>query len=146
VVDPLLTDLYEFTMAAALLAEGKAAEPATFSLFVRNLPPNRGYLVAAGLHESARFLRDWRFDGEAIGRLGRTAPFDPEFLDWLREVRFSGRVRAVPEGRIIFANEPLVEIDAPFGEAQLLETVLLFLFTFPTAVATKRPTGRGGPG
>jgi nicotinate phosphoribosyltransferase len=137
VVDPLLTDLYEFTMAAALLAEGRAESPATFSLFVRNLPPGRGYLVAAGLHEAARFLRELRFEGEAVARLGRTATFDPAFLDWLRDVRFTGRVRAVPEGRIVFANEPLIEIDAPFGVAQLLETILLNLFTFPTAVTTK---------
>jgi nicotinate phosphoribosyltransferase len=137
VVDPLLTDLYEFTMAAALLAEGKAEEPATFSLFVRNLPPTRGYLVAAGLHEAVRFLRAWHFDAESVARLGATAPFDPGFLEWLRGVRFTGRVRAVPEGRLVFANEPLIEIDAPFGAAQLLETILLNLFTFPTAVATK---------
>jgi len=137
VVHPLLTDLYEFTMAAALLAEGRADAPAIFSLFIRNLPPSRGFLVAAGLHEAVRFLREWRFDEEAVARLGRAAPFDPAFLDWLSEVRFSGRVRAVPEGRIVFANEPLIEVDAPFGAAQLLETVLLNLFTFPTAVTTK---------
>jgi nicotinate phosphoribosyltransferase len=136
-VDPLLTDLYEFTMAAAVLADGMAEQPATFSLFIRSLPPSRGYLVAAGLHEAVRFLREWRFDVEAVGRLGRVAPFDPAFLDWLGEVRFTGRVRAVPEGRIVFANEPLMEVDAPFGAAQLLETVLLNLFTFPTAVTTK---------
>lgn len=136
-MDPLLTDLYEFTMAAALLAEGRADAPATFSLFVRNLPPSRGFLVAAGLHDTVRFLRAWRFDDEAVARLGRAAPFDPAFLDWLRDVRFTGRVRAVPEGRIVFANEPLIEVDAPFGAAQLLETVLLNLFTFPTAVTTK---------
>ncbi|HEU5448432.1 MAG TPA: nicotinate phosphoribosyltransferase [Acidimicrobiia bacterium] len=136
-MDPLLTDLYEFTMAAALLAEGRAEAPATFSLFVRNLPPSRGFLVTAGLHETVRFLREWRFDDDAVARLSRTAPFDRAFLDWLREVRFSGRVRAVPEGRIVFANEPLIEVDAPFGAAQLLETVILNLFTFPTAVTTK---------
>jgi nicotinate phosphoribosyltransferase len=136
-VDPLLTDLYEFTMAAALLAEGRADAPATFSLFVRNLPPGRGFLVAAGLHDAVRFVRGLRFDDEAVARLGRVAPFDPAFLDWLRGVRFTGRLRAVPEGRIVFANEPLIEITAPFGVAQLLETVLLNLFTFPTAVTTK---------
>ncbi|MGH9009735.1 MAG: nicotinate phosphoribosyltransferase [Acidimicrobiia bacterium] len=136
-MDSLLTDLYEFTMAAALVAEGRADAPATFSLFVRNLPPSRGFLVAAGLHEAVRFLKEWRFDDETVGRLGRTAPFDPAFLDWLREVRFTGRVRAVPEGRVVFANEPLIEVDAPFGAAQLLETLLLNLFTFPTAVTTK---------
>jgi nicotinate phosphoribosyltransferase len=136
-VDPLLTDLYEFTMAAALVAEGRADAPATFSLFVRNLPPTRGYLVAAGLHEAVRFLRHWRFDGADIARLAAVAPFDPAFLEWLREVRFTGRVRAVPEGRVIFADEPLLEVDAPFAVAQLLETVLLTQLTFPTAVTTK---------
>jgi nicotinate phosphoribosyltransferase len=137
VVDPLLTDLYEFTMAAALLAEGKAEAPATFSLFVRDLPPTRGYLVAAGLHDAVRFLREWSFSHDDVARLAAAAPFDPAFLDWLRGVRFTGRVRAVPEGRIVFANEPLLEVDAPFGAAQLLETVLLTQMTFPTAVTTK---------
>src|SRR5205085_4487883 len=124
-VDPLLTDLYEFTMAAALVAEGRADEPATFSLFVRNLPPSRGYLVAAGLHDAARFLREWRFDEDALARLRRTAPFDPAFLEWLGDLRFTGRVRAVPEGRVVFAAEPLIEVDGPFGAGQLLETILL---------------------
>ena len=145
-VDPLLTDLYEFTMAAAVLAEGRADEPATFSLFIRNLPPTRGYLVAAGLHEAVRFLHHWRFDDDAVARLAATAPFDPAFLDWLRAVRFTGRVRAVPEGRLVFAGEPLLEIDAPFGQAQLLETALLFLLTFPTAVATKAARCREAAG
>ena len=144
--DPLLTDLYEFTMSAALVAERRADEPATFSLYVRNLPPGRGYLVAAGLHDAVRFLRDWRFDDDALARLAAAAPFDPPFLDWLRDVHFTGRVRAVPEGRIVFASEPLLEIDGPFGEAQLLETALLFLLTFPTAVATKAARCREAAG
>jgi nicotinate phosphoribosyltransferase len=146
VVDPLLTDLYEFTMAAALAAEGRAEAPSTFSLFIRRLPPNRGYLVAAGLHRAVRFLRDWRFDDDAVARLTRTAPFDPAVLDWLRELRFTGRVRAVPEGRLVFAGEPLLEIDGPFGAGQLLETVLLNLLTFPTAVATKAARCREAAG
>src|SRR5688572_27597263 len=133
-------------MVAALLAEGRAEAPATFSLFVRNLPPSRGFLVAAGLHETLRCLRGWRFDDEAVARLSRAAPFDPAFLDWLREVRFTGRVRAVPEGRIVFANEPLLEVDAPFAEAQLLETLLLTSMTFPTAVATKTARCRDAAG
>ena len=145
-MDPLLTDLYEFTMAAAILAEGRADSPATFSLFVRNLPPSRGFLVAAGLHEAVRLLQGWGFDGADVDQLAAVAPFNPGFLDWLREVRFTGRVRAVPEGRIVFAGEPLIEIDAPFGAAQLLETVLLFLFTFPTAVATKAARCREAAG
>jgi nicotinate phosphoribosyltransferase len=145
-VDPLLTDLYEFTMAAALVAEGRGDAPATFSLFVRNLPPGRGYLVAAGLHDAVRFLQGWRFDDRAVARLARAAPLDPTFLDWLRGVRFTGRVRAVPEGRVVFAGEPLLEIDAPFAEAQLLETVLLTQLTFATAVATKAARCRDAAG
>jgi nicotinate phosphoribosyltransferase len=145
-VDPLLTDLYEFTMAAALVAAGRGDAPATFSLFVRNLPPGRGYLVAAGLHDAVRFLRDWRFDDDAVSRLDRAAPFDPAFLDWLRGVQFTGRIRAVPEGRVVFAGEPLLEIDAPFAEAQLLETVLLTRLTFATAVATKAARCREAAG
>ena len=141
-MDPLLTDLYEFTMAAAFLAEGRAEAPATFSLFVRNLPPGRGYLVAAGLHDALRFLRDWSFDAEARSRLAAVtrqlgAPFDAAFLDWMAGLRFTGRVRAVPEGRIVFASEPLLEVDGPLGAVQLLETALLNLLTYPTAVATK---------
>ena len=104
-MDPLLTDLYEFTMAAALVAEGRADEPATFSLFVRNLPASRGFLVTAGLHEVVRFLREWRFGEADVARLAAAAPFDRAFLDWLSGVRFTGRVRAVPEGRIVFAND-----------------------------------------
>jgi len=145
-VDPLLTDLYEFTMAAALVADGRGDATATFSLFVRSLPPSRGYLVAAGLQNAVCFLRKWAFDDEALARLRRVAPFDPAFLDWLSEVRFTGRVRAVPEGRLVFANEPLIEIDAPFAAAQLLETILLNLFTFPTAVATKAARCREAAG
>jgi nicotinate phosphoribosyltransferase len=145
-VDPLLTDLYEFTMAAALLAEGRADAPATFSLFVRSLPPTRGYLVAAGLHDAVRALRNWAFDEDAVTRLARAAPFDPTFLDWLRELRFTGRIRAVPEGRLVFASEPLLEVDGPFAAAQLLETILLNLFTFPTAVATKAARCREAAG
>jgi nicotinate phosphoribosyltransferase len=136
-VDPLLTDLYEFTMAAAFVAEGRGDAPATFSLFVRRLPPTRGYLVAAGLHDAIRFIRRWRFDDAALAQLARVASLDRAFLDWLRERHFTGRVRAVPEGRIVFAGEPLLEIDAPLAAAQLLETVLLNQLTFPTAVATK---------
>ena len=145
-VDPLLTDLYEFTMASALVAEGRADAPATFSLYVRSLPSTRGYLVAAGLHRAARFLWEWRFDDDVLARLRRTAPFDPAFLEWLGDLRFTGRVRAVPEGRLMFAAEPLIEVDGPFAAAQLLETILLNLFTFPTTVATKAARCREAAG
>jgi len=136
-VDPLLTDLYELTMAAALLAEGRAEVPATFSLFIRRLPPSRAFLVAAGLDDALAALADFHFTGEDVATLARVASFEPQFLEWLRDVRFTGRVRAVPEGRIIFANEPLLEVEAPFAVAQLLETCLLNIVTLQTTLATK---------
>jgi nicotinate phosphoribosyltransferase len=133
----LLTDLYELTMAAALVAEGKAEVPAVFSLFVRDLPPNRGYLVAAGLEDVIAYLDGLRFTGDDLAGLARLGRFDPAFLDWLAELHFSGTVRAIPEGRIVFADEPLLEVRAPFGVAQLLETWLLNQVTLQTVLATK---------
>jgi nicotinate phosphoribosyltransferase len=133
----LLTDLYEFTMAAALVAEGRADLESVFSLYIRRHPPSRGFLVAAGLNDVLDFLDQLHFSSEDVGALGRLFPFDPSFLDWLSTVRFTGRVRAVPEGRIVFADEPLLEIEAPFGVAQLLETYLLNQVTVSTTLATK---------
>lgn len=142
----LLTDLYEFTMAAALVAQGKAAVTSVFSLFIRRVPPSRGFLVAAGLDDVLQFLHDLHFSPEDVAALERLFPFDRAFLDWLAGVRFSGRVRAVPEGRIVFADEPLVEIEAPFAVAQLLETYLLNQVTFQTALATKAARCRHAAG
>jgi nicotinate phosphoribosyltransferase len=133
----LLTDLYELTMAAALVAEGKAEVPAVFSLFIRDLPPNRGYLVAAGLEDVLAYLDGLRFTGDDLAGLARLGRFDPAFLDWLGELHFTGTVRAVPEGRIVFADEPLLEVRARFGAAQLLETWLLNQVTLQTVLATK---------
>ncbi|MGH9040166.1 MAG: nicotinate phosphoribosyltransferase, partial [Acidimicrobiia bacterium] len=142
----LLTDLYEFTMAAALVAEGKADLPSVFSLFVRRLPPSRGFLVAAGLDDVLRFLDGLGFSASDVDALGRQFPFDPAFLDWLSQVRFTGRVRAVPEGRIVFAGEPLLEIEAPFALAQLLETYVLNQVTLQTTLATKAARCRHAAG
>ena len=133
----LLTDLYELTMTAALFADGRAEVPTVFSLFVRSLPPSRGYLVAAGLDDVLAHLERFRFTGDDLDGLRSLALFDAPFLDWLGELRFSGRVRAVPEGRLVFGSEPLVEVRAPFGLAQLLETYLLNQVTLQTVLATK---------
>jgi nicotinate phosphoribosyltransferase len=146
VPDVLLTDLYELTMAAALVAEGAVDTPSVFSLFIRNAPRSRGYLVAAGLDDVLAFLESFRFTEEDLAALGRLISFDSAFLDWLAGLRFSGTVRAVPEGRIVFPNEPLIEITAPFGEAQLLETWLLNQVTFQTVLATKAARCRHAAG
>ena len=132
----LLTDLYELNMAASYLRRGMD-QPATFSLFVRRLPPGRGFLVAAGLEPCLAFLEDFRFEEDELEWLGRELRFEASDLDAFREVRFEGEVWAVPEGRVVLANEPILEITAPIAVAQLVETYLLNVITFQTTIASK---------
>ncbi|CNE42117.1 nicotinate phosphoribosyltransferase [Mycobacterium tuberculosis] len=132
----LLTDLYEVTMAASYLRRGMTG-PATFSLFVRNLPPGRGFLIAGGLADCLSFLEGYRFTREDLDYLATEQRFDDGALRALERLRFTGDVRAVPEGRVVFAGEPLLEVTAPIAEAQLVETVLLNHITFQSTIATK---------
>jgi nicotinate phosphoribosyltransferase len=136
VTGALLTDLYELNMAASYLRRGMVG-PATFSLFVRRLPPNRGFLVNAGLQDCLDFLERFRFDEDELAYLGDTLGFDRAALEAFRGLRFTGDVWAVPEGRIVFAGEPILEVTAPIAEGQLVETALLNVVTFQTTVASK---------
>ena len=131
----LLTDLYELNMAASYLRRQMTA-PATFSLFVRRLPPERGFLVAAGIEDCLDALEAYSFDERDLAYLA-TLGFDDVALEGFSHLRFSGEVRAVPEGRIVFASEPLLEVTAPIAEAQLVETILLNQMTFQTTLASK---------
>lgn len=131
----LLTDLYELNMAASYLHRGMAAD-ATFSLFVRKLPPGRGFLVAAGLRDCLTYLEGFRFEPADLSYLASQG-FDRPTLDGFESLRFTGDVWAVPEGRIILANEPVLEVTAPIAEAQLVETYLLNQVTFQTTLASK---------
>jgi nicotinate phosphoribosyltransferase len=132
----LLTDLYELNMAASYLRRDMHQE-ASFSLFVRRLPPGRGFLVAAGLEPCLEFLEDFRFEEDELTYLGEHLGFDDQTLSAFGDLRFEGDVWAVPEGRIVLANEPLLEITAPIAVAQLVETYLLNVITFQTAIASK---------
>lgn len=135
--DPgLFTDLYELTMAQSYWREGMAGH-ATFSLFVRELPPDRGYLVAAGLDQALESLQAFHIGPDAATWLKDLGQFDEAFLAWLAGVRFTGAVRAVPEGTLIFADEPLLEVTAPILEAQLVESTVLNAIHYQTLVATK---------
>ena len=123
-------------MAAAYIRSG--VEPtATFSLFVRRLPPERGFLLAAGLEDVLEYLRVLRFTDEALVWLGSLGRFEPAFLERLRDLRFTGEVRALPEGTVVFAGEPILEITAPLVEAQLVESAVINLVHLPTLVASK---------
>ena len=136
----LNTDLYQLTMMAGYLHGGITGR-STFELFVRELPPRRGYLVAAGLEQALEFLEQLRFTDEQIRYL-RTVPAlarAPErfFSEQLPALRFTGDVWAVAEGEAVFAQEPLVRVSAPAAEAQLVETALLAIVTFQTTIASK---------
>ena len=132
----LFTDLYELTMAQAYFSQGMH-QPATFSLTVRSYPPNRGYLVSAGLDDVLDFLSRLHFDSDAIQYLQSTGMFTNDFLAYLADIRFTGSVRAIPEGRLFFADEPLLEITAPIIEAQLVETYVINQMNLQTSLATK---------
>jgi len=135
----LLTDLYELTMAAGYF-QNRFDVRTTFELFVRNLPPRRNYLVAAGLEQALAFLENVRFSEGEISYL-RSLPvfryvhFD--FFDYLSRFRFAGDVQALPEGTIYFPGEPLLRVTAPIVEAQLVETSLLSILHFQTLIASK---------
>jgi nicotinate phosphoribosyltransferase len=132
----LLTDLYELNMAASYLRRGME-QPATFSLFVRDLPARWGFLVVCGLHRCLEFLESFRFEDEDLAFLAESQGYPDETLEAFRELRFEGDVRAVPEGRLVFPDEPLLEVTAPLPQAQLAETYLLNQITYQTAVASK---------
>ncbi|MFO8007584.1 MAG: nicotinate phosphoribosyltransferase [Candidatus Brocadiia bacterium] len=135
----LCTDLYELTMAAAYFELGMT-RPAAFELFVRELPPNRSYLVTAGLEQALSYLQELHFTGEQIDYLRGLPVFDrieDGFFDLLADFTFSGTVRAMPEGALAFGDEPILRVEGPIIEAQLVETFLLSMINYQTLVATK---------
>ncbi len=132
----LFTDLYELTMSQAFFRQGMSAT-ATFSLFTRTYPPNRAYFVSAGLEDVLDYLSNLNFSGRAIDYLRAMGIFSDDFLEFLRGVRFTGSVRAIPEGRLYFTDEPAVEITAPLIEAQLVETFIINQVNLQSMLATK---------
>lgn len=136
----LLTDLYELTMAAGFWAAGKWAEPAVFDLTLRRLPRYRNYVLAAGLEQAAEYLRGLAFTAEEIDYLRGLPQFagaPADFFPALREFRFRGDVDAVPEGTILFAGEPVLQVRAALPQGQIPETYLLAAITHQTLIATK---------
>jgi nicotinate phosphoribosyltransferase len=147
----LATDFYELTMAAAYyyryfirLADKATSdcksEKGVFEMFVRKLPRNRSYLVAAGLEQALYFLTNVRFNEEQLSYLESLEVFKDvgeDFFDYLRNFKFTGTVWAVPEGTILFPNEPLIRVEAPMIEAQIVETYLLSMMNFQSLIASK---------
>lgn len=132
----LLTDLYQLTMAACYFDQEMRGE-ATFSLFIRKYPAQRSYFVAAGLAEALQYLETLRFTAEDLDYLAATGLFQSRFLDYLKNLRFTGEVWALPEGSIFFEDEPILEVSAPILEAQLAETFIINAVSLQTMIATK---------
>jgi nicotinate phosphoribosyltransferase len=140
-VDALRTDLYQLTMAAGYFHRGMTAAVATCEMFVRRLPRRRRYLVAMGLERVLQYLEHLAFTEDEIAFL-QTVPalrdaMTPDLCAFLRDLRFTGDIDAVPEGTAVFANEPLLRVRAPIVEAQIVETFLLSAVNHATMIASK---------
>jgi nicotinate phosphoribosyltransferase len=133
---PLLTDLYQLTMLHTYYRQRMEAT-AVFELFVRTLPEQRNFMIAAGLEQALDFLEQARFGPEELEWIARSGFFTPEFRDHLEQWRFSGDVHAMPEGTIFFPNEPILRVTAPLPEAQLIESRLINLVHFESLIASK---------
>jgi nicotinate phosphoribosyltransferase len=134
--DPLLTDLYQLTMLQAYW-RGGMTETAVFEFFVRRLPRQRSFLIAAGLEQVLEHLEHLHFAAGEIDWLRSLSRFDGHFLDWLAKLRFTGDVHAMPEGTVFFADEPILRVTAPMPEAQLVESRIVNLLHFQSLIASK---------
>jgi len=132
----LLTDLYQLNMIQAYLESGQT-DTAVFEFFVRKLPPQRNFLMAAGLEQALDFLENLRFTNDELAWLERSGRFSSGLIDYLGDFRFSGDVHAMREGTVFFANEPILRITAPLPQAQLVETRLINLLHFQSLIASK---------
>ncbi len=136
----LLTDLYQLTMAASYIGEGLERQQASFELFVRHLPESFGYVITMGLEQVLDYLENLRFSDEQIETLQLTGIFaqvSDRFWTILSECKFSGDLWAVPEGTAVFANEPLLRVEAPLWQAQLVETAILNIVNYQSLIATR---------
>jgi len=133
---PLLTDLYQLTMLQAYFAQGMN-DIAVFEFFVRRLPRNRNFLMAAGLEQVLQFLENLRFTGDELDWARNSGRFSRDFPDQLAKLRFTGDVHAMPEGTLFFADEPILRVTAPIAQAQLVESRIINLLHFQTLVASK---------
>jgi len=139
----LATDLYQLTMAYGYWKTGRAEEEAVFHLFFRNAPFGNEFAIAAGLEQAAEYLASLRFEPSDLAYLETLTGsqgaglFDTKFLEYLADLRFTADVDAIPEGEVVFPNEPLLRVRGPILQGQIVETTLLNQINFQTLIATK---------
>ncbi len=133
----LHTDLYQINMAESYWADGIHERKAVFELFFRNLPFGNGYAIFAGLERVLDYLRDFHFSESDLAYLKDELGYKDDFISYLKELRFTGDVYSMVEGELVFANEPIIRVEATLIEAQLIETALLNIVNYQTLIATK---------
>lgn len=133
----MLCDFYELTMSNGYFKNGFYKKNVYFDLFFRKVPDNGGFAITAGLEQVIEYIKDLHFDENDIEFLKCKGIFDEQFLDYLRNFKFSGDIYAVPEGTPVFPNEPILTVKAPAIEAQLIETFLLLTINHQSLIATK---------
>lgn len=133
----LHTDLYQINMVETYWRDGIHNKRAVFELFFRKLPFGNGYAVFAGLEKVIQFIQGFRFTEDDIEYLKNEVGYDEDFLAYLRDLRFTGTIRSMREGELVFGNQPILSVDAPLAEAQLMETALLNIINYQTLIATK---------
>ncbi len=133
----LLTDLYELTMMQGYFKNKDQNETVIFDAFYRNNPCDGGFAIAAGLEQLIQYIKELHFDQEDINYLAGLGIFSKEFLDYLKDFRFTGDIYAIPEGTVVFPREPLVKVVAPIMQAQLVETAILNIVNHQSLIATK---------
>ena len=132
----LHTDLYQINMAETYWEDGIAERNAVFEVYFRNLPFHNGYAVFAGLERVIQYLQNLRFTETDLQYL-KNEGFKDDFIDYLKDFRFTGSLRSAAEGEVVFANEPLMRIEAPLAQAQIVETAVLNIVNYQTLIATK---------
>ncbi len=132
----LLTDLYELTMMQGYFKAGNT-DMAVFDAFYRSNPCKGGYAICAGLEQAIDYIENLHFDEEDVAYLRSLNIFEEDFLEYLANFRFSGDIYAIPEGTVMFPNEPMLKVIAPIMEAQLVETALLNIINHQSLIATK---------
>ncbi len=133
----MMTDLYQLTMMYGYYKNNIHRKPAVFDMFFRKLSEYSAYAVAAGLEQVIGYIENLHFEEEDLQYLDSLNLFDREFLDQLRKLHFTGDISSVPEGTVVFPNEPILRVKAPLFEAQLIETALLNIINHQTLIATK---------
>ena len=133
----LVADFYEYTLANGYFNKNMQDRIAYFDVFFRKVPDEGGYAIVAGLEQIINYIRNLSFDEEDISYLRKQNKFSEEFLSYLENFRFTGDIWAIPEGTVVFPNEPLITVKAPIIQAQLLETMLLLTTNHQSLIATK---------